>query len=274
MTDYIIGAGQTASIVKMFFPKAHIVADGKGRAPPLCELWETFYTREFVKEFGLKFKRKTLIHNYIYAGDLKKAIKKYNKLTHKPTNSSPSMGKNFIKVLDVSLPSFGIDLVGKARKFGKQSLYLENRFPYFVDNIFWCAPLLEQKIYPIKVIELKTKKEVFKSDYIYLFDKKYLDNGLYRISKHKYLDYFVYKLEFAPSKKSDIPLVMEYLRVDGFVDIKDWCYWNLRNGHIEKGKRTKDKKGIYFFGRFAQNDNEILLSDVIEKCYKIRERLK
>ena len=275
MTDYIIGAGQTASIVKMFFPEAIIIANGQGQAPPLCELWNTKWTRKFVEEFGLENKKRVMTHNYVCSGNLKKAIKQYNKLTHKPLDNKPSMGRKKILILETKIPKTRIGIREKVNDFAGKKLFGEkNTYP--AEKIFCCAPFEKQKIFPIQVIEFFSMDKIFKSNYIYLFDKKYLDEGVYRISKKKDCESkgFFYRVEIAGQERINFVGIYEMLCKDGFFDSFIINAWTLKNGHIGKGKKPVDKNGVFFFGRFAQNDNEILLSDVIEKCYRIREELE
>jgi len=283
--DIIVGGGNTANIVKMFFPKARVIACGFGNKLPLCEMWITDATTKFVSEFGLEYDRNCMVANYLTNGDLSAAIKQYNKITHKPKNNKPSMGKKLIDIYQTILPECKIDVLDEVEHIKTVGKHLIGDRINTYKRLFWCAPIdrvkiddkrFDQRMHPITVVKMWHDKEVFHSNYIYLFEKKYLDKGLYRVTKKTNdtagWDYFV---EIAADKENlDLTSILECLEQDGFEGSVFRGLWGVPNGHISGKDRPKDTKNIFFIGRFAQNNNELLMSDVVEKCYEIRGKLE
>lgn len=271
---YIIGSGLTAQILRYFHPTATIISMGASKDIPLNYLWDTPYTRKFCTQFSIPFEEQTITNNYIGAGDTDENIKQYNKITYKRPDNKPSLGHFNIKILKMKfqpirayLPFQVSSIDDKAHRLTtKCNVRLPYKRLYFTGYLNGLTvhyqnetKTFSQTLNDIHVLEYEGMP-IFKSDYIYCFDKKYLDHGLYRVSRNGIHHSFelVNCPDFAEARKT-IETEFPALQYKGM--------HTIRKALISSTDTPSDTPTLKFYGRYSTGNYETLQSDVIQKMY-------
>lgn len=186
MTNYIIGAGASASIIQKHIQDTFIIAPGYPREKPVLELWSTPLSRKYNPDAKEKEITLEILGN---EKDL------YNQLTHKPSYSKPSENCKSFKALEVTFPEPKISLKESVTSLSKESIKTINKTINIneQDNIFICSPITFNifnshpseyvQYFPIYSYEIMSHSLIVQLyDYIYTLTKEYLDAGIYRIS--------------------------------------------------------------------------------------------
>ena len=266
---FIIGAGVTASIVKLFVPQAKIIApEGKGFLP-VQYIWQTQETLRFVRDFKIPFAAKT-ISALNSISELE--VELYNKVTHKPQNNKPSKGKKEIKALICNLPNAKIDIADTVLSVS-DGIIQTSKENYQYDLVFMCSPLVFKPFsinyYPIRTYKCRTDFEP-EWDYAYL-GGKLLAHYIYRASHDDSCEDF-FHLEQAGELNLPDWIVEELTKDELHIDVKVVGSFVNKFAHFDAPKKpNKDTKKMIFASRLAILDNEFLLSDLIKKMYGLRE---
>ncbi len=270
----IVGAGITGMVLKKIFPNSAIISQKKGKIPPLFLLWKTKYTSLFVNKYLQNYEENRIFFDYLIdeKSTKKEMIEKYNLLTYKNKNSMPSKTrKKYINYYIINKKEINYKINYKKNI---ENLTELNKYK----KIFWTAPIKrifnkKQIIKPIYLISFVSRKELFSEKYIYLLINKLLNAGFYRITKGFFRDRFTYTVESTKwMSYNKIKIIKKFLKNKFGLNTKKYYINEIKNGHIINAKPQKDFSNIYFFGRYAQNNPKIMLSDVIEKCYKLKKR--
>jgi len=268
--DYIVGAGAAASILKMVFPEAKIISPAVSKSPDLFYLWDSKLVRTFLDKYKIPFFETQVKVGYYPSKLSRKQIELYNKITYKEKNSLPSKGKESFTALQCDIPEARIDIEAKVEdvKFYKKKLILDGGLQLGYDRLFWTAPHIKQLYSPITFVKCKLKSGSLEHNYIYLLDEELLNMGAYRLSRNKNS----YLLEIAGAADPDVALaavakVGEKLGIS----LKFFSYRVRAFGHVKKHISVPDMPyaGVFYFGRYAQLDHEIMLTDVIEKALRM-----
>lgn len=278
---FIIGAGATASIVKLFYPHAKTIAPAGRSYLPVHYVWDTKYTRKFMKQFNIAYISKDI---KVFKGTGKDEIQLYNKITHKPKKNKPSKGKKEIKTLICTLPDFPIDIQETVIKIkddyiitshdNAQNCMLCNnkrQHKYEYDLIFICSPLLFKPFgnityFPMRIYQCESNLDKFPWDYAYL-GKELLKNKIYRASKESGNLY----LEQAGDQVQDFKKIENAFFKFFGEEIKIKQSFVNKYAHFKVPKiPNKDTKKWIYASRLASLDNEFLFSTLIEKIYKLR----
>lgn len=271
MTSFIVGSGISGMVAKKFFRHFKLVSDkSKSVLPAPFYLWSSEYVDKFVSDFDVSAKAATVTCNYI--GD---NIKLYNEVTHKNKSSAPSRGKKSFRAYRIKDFEERVDEIVKIKKIDTVRKKMDSRD---FDKIIWTAPanMIEvdgkcnkSTFTPVYFYQFSAEQNIFNADYVYLLKNEFLKKGIYRLSYYKNC---VTVESVSKLTTEDIQQFMTDIKEYSDGTRMDYIgYYKRTYGHIKDKEETQDTEELKFLGRFAQVDSEVMVSDVIEKCYKIKE---
>jgi len=265
---FIIGGGATASIVKLFYPDAKIIAPSGKTFLPVHHLWKTPESLRFIEEFGFDKCRRSRILKIDKNLSIEE-LNLYNKITHKPANNKPSEGAKEIEVLDVSIPQFPIDIYETVIEL-KNDRIITDDSEYEYDLVFVCSPLVfkpmnyRTKYYPIRVYRCSSGGYTPGWDYAYL-GGKLLEENIYRVSSEG----SILSFEQAGRELKDGEDFKKFVFDTIGIDVNWLETYVNKFAHFDIPKEfTKDREKIIFASRLSILDHEFLLSDLIKKLYE------
>ena len=262
--NYVIGAGPAAGIVKHFV-KCKCIALNANKTPPINCLWATPSTEKYMKDKTGQLKTKKV--KYAAEGD---NFLLYNRLTCKPLNSMPTNGRGELNIIDYNIPSVDIDYKDKVEKITAEGLFTLNKGLIKLkpkEKVFVASPITYQidnkmpieivEYSPVKVYTIQSSKELVEPAfyYKYLLSSRYLNEGIYRITRE---DSEKYKVE---SKKA---LTDDILKDVFEADIKILGNYELKYAHFKKLQDFKWPKNFLPISRASRLEHNFLLSDIFE----------
>lgn len=266
---FIIGAGATASIVKLFCPNAKTIAPDGRSFLPIHYVWKTKYTVRFAKKFKIPYTEKTVS---IFKGTKPHEITLYNEVTHKPVGNKPSAGKKEFKTLICNLPDFGIDIKETVIEISDDKIFTDKGV-YEYDLVFICSPLLfrpfpKVNYYPMRIYKCETELSRFPWDYAYL-GGKLLEHNIYRASietGHLFLE------QAGDEEQNHTSIENWFGEFFGEHLIITTSFVN-KFAHFDVPRQGyTDKNKMIFASRLSSLDNEFLFSDLIKKMYELRDK--
>lgn len=274
MVDYIVGAGASASVLSMIFPTAKVVAPDSGKIPDLFYLWDEPIVKKFLDDFAIPYSPKLVKVGFFPKNPTRKQVDKYNKITFKTSTSLPSKGRREFKALLAKIPDPKIDMLQKVKNinFLEKKMHLTTDYTVNYERVFWTAPHDMTFYSPITFVRCACGKRKIKEDYVYLLDDELLDWKAYRIAKKddEYVVEIAGMIGYLPNIINIIDIVSRKLGVE--LEVID--FYTRRVGHTVMSVQIPDmdRYGVWFLGRYAQLDHEVMISDVIKKAMKLGGR--